>query len=54
VKQVNDSKRVIPTIDFPDGSILVEPTNSTKQATSATGAGATAVLMIRDYRKRVA
>lgn len=27
VKQKNNGKRVIPTIIFPDGSILVEPSN---------------------------
>ena len=28
VEQVNDGKRIIPTIIFPDGSILVEPSNA--------------------------
>ena len=28
VIQKNDGKRIIPTIEFPDGSILVEPTNA--------------------------
>jgi thioredoxin reductase (NADPH) len=28
VEKVNDGKRIIPTIVFPDGSILVEPTNA--------------------------
>ena len=28
VKQQNDNKQIIPTIVFPDGSILVEPTNA--------------------------
>jgi mycoredoxin len=28
VRAVNDGKTVIPTIVFPDGSILVEPTNT--------------------------
>jgi glutaredoxin-like protein len=28
VKQVNGGKRRVPTILFPDGSILVEPSNS--------------------------
>ncbi len=27
VKEVNNGNRVVPTIVFPDGSILVEPTN---------------------------
>jgi len=27
VKQVNDGRRVVPTIIFPDNSILVEPSN---------------------------
>jgi len=27
VEQVNDGKRSVPTIVFPDGSILVEPSN---------------------------
>lgn len=27
VKQVNNGRRVVPTIVFPDGSILVEPSN---------------------------
>ncbi|MCA9897567.1 MAG: glutathione S-transferase N-terminal domain-containing protein [Anaerolineales bacterium] len=27
VKQVNNGRRVVPTIVFPDNSILVEPTN---------------------------
>ena len=29
VKQVNNGNRVVPTIVFPDGSILVEPSNQT-------------------------
>lgn len=29
VKQVNNGRRVVPTIVFPDGSILVEPSNAT-------------------------
>ncbi|NIR66033.1 MAG: hypothetical protein GWN61_17485 [candidate division Zixibacteria bacterium] len=28
VEEVNDDKRIIPTIVFPDGSILVEPSNA--------------------------
>ena len=28
VKQVNDNRLIIPTIIFPDGSILVEPSNA--------------------------
>jgi len=28
VKEVNHGNRVVPTIIFPDGSILVEPTNN--------------------------
>jgi mycoredoxin len=28
VKQVNGGRRVVPTILFPDGSVLVEPSNS--------------------------
>lgn len=28
VQQVNNGKQIIPTIAFPDGSILVEPTNA--------------------------
>ncbi|MGH7462467.1 MAG: glutaredoxin domain-containing protein, partial [Longimicrobiales bacterium] len=28
VEKVNDGKRIIPTIVFPDGSILVEPSNA--------------------------
>ena len=28
VKKTNNGKRVVPTIVFPDGSILVEPSNS--------------------------
>ncbi|MCB9420833.1 MAG: NrdH-redoxin [Ardenticatenaceae bacterium] len=28
VKQINGGRRVVPTIIFPDGSILVEPSNS--------------------------
>ncbi|GAB4557140.1 MAG: hypothetical protein Kow0047_01250 [Anaerolineae bacterium] len=28
VEQINDGKRIVPTIVFPDGSILVEPTNA--------------------------
>jgi thioredoxin reductase (NADPH) len=28
VQQVNDGKQIIPTIEFPDGSILVEPSNA--------------------------
>ena len=27
VKQLNNGKRIVPTIVFPDGSILVEPSN---------------------------
>ncbi len=29
VKRINNGKRVVPTIVFPDGQILVEPSNST-------------------------
>lgn len=29
VKQINNGRRVVPTIIFPDGSILVEPSNAT-------------------------
>ncbi len=28
VKQVNDNRLIIPTIVFPDGSVLVEPSNA--------------------------
>ena len=28
VKQVNDNRLIIPTIIFPDGSVLVEPSNA--------------------------
>ncbi|MDE2785403.1 MAG: glutathione S-transferase N-terminal domain-containing protein [Chloroflexota bacterium] len=28
VKQVNDDRLIIPTIVFPDGSVLVEPSNA--------------------------
>lgn len=28
VEKINDGKRIIPTIVFPDGSILVEPSNA--------------------------
>lgn len=28
VQQVNNGKQIIPAIEFPDGSILVEPTNA--------------------------
>lgn len=28
VQQANDGKQIIPTIEFEDGSILVEPTNA--------------------------
>ena len=28
VKQVNDNRLIIPTIMFPDGSVLVEPSNA--------------------------
>ncbi|MEM7345366.1 MAG: glutaredoxin domain-containing protein, partial [Chloroflexota bacterium] len=28
VEQLNDGKRIIPTITFPDGSLLVEPSNA--------------------------
>lgn len=28
VEETNDGKRIIPTILFPDGSILVEPSNA--------------------------
>ena len=28
VEKINDGKRIIPTILFPDGSILVEPSNA--------------------------
>jgi len=27
IEQVNDGKRIVPTIVFPDGDILVEPSN---------------------------
>tara|TARA_B100001013_G_C24362743_1_gene344968 strand:- start:116 stop:355 length:240 start_codon:yes stop_codon:yes gene_type:complete len=29
VRNLNDGKRIIPTIIFPDGRILVEPSNAT-------------------------
>ena len=32
VKQINNGRRVVPTIVFPDGSILVEPPNSVLKA----------------------
>lgn len=35
VEQVNQGKRVIPTIVFPDGSILVEPSNAQLAESSA-------------------
>ena len=28
VKEINDGKSIVPTIIFPDGSVLVEPSNS--------------------------
>ena len=28
VKQVNDNRLIIPTIVFPDGSVMVEPSNA--------------------------
>ena len=28
VKEINDGKCIVPTIIFPDGSVLVEPSNS--------------------------
>jgi len=57
VEQVNNGKRIIPTIVFEDRSILAEPGDarlgSTKQAASAVGEGTTAALMIREYLKTV-
>lgn len=32
VQQINNGNRVVPTIVFPDGSILVEPSNQTLAA----------------------
>lgn len=29
VKEINNGNRVVPTIVFPDGSILIEPSNKT-------------------------
>ena len=28
VKEINDGRSIVPTIIFPDGSVLVEPSNS--------------------------
>jgi len=36
VRRVNNGKRIIPTIIFPDGSMLVEPSNA--QLAAKTGA----------------
>lgn len=35
VEKINDGKRIIPTILFPDGSILVEPSNAELAAKTA-------------------
>jgi glutaredoxin-like protein len=37
VEEINDGKRIIPTILFPDGSILVEPSNAELAAKLGTG-----------------
>ena len=37
VEEINEGKRIIPTILFPDGSILVEPSNAELAAKMGTG-----------------
>ncbi len=37
VEKINNGKRIIPTILFPDGSILVEPTNAEMAEKLGTG-----------------
>lgn len=39
VRHINGGKRVVPTIIFPDGSVLVEPSNSALMAQIGVGEG---------------